>query len=286
MNPSYICHSGDFFKSGENTISHRNRAFAYGDALFETIRCLGTEPLFIDRHWARLSNGMRMLKMDPGDHLTKEVLTHYIGKLLNRNRIFKGARIRLVVYRNEGGLYAPETHLISWTMESSELEHEHYELNTRGLVTEIFDGVYKPVNQLSNLKSANALVYVMAGIFRKEQEMDDCYILNQYGRIAETNHSNLFILLDDKLITPPLSEGCIAGTMRDTVIELARKEGLKVEERGILEKNLLEAEEVFITNAIQGIQWVGAYKDKRYFNFVARKLIRALNSKTFNLPKK
>jgi branched-subunit amino acid aminotransferase/4-amino-4-deoxychorismate lyase len=277
----YICQNGEFYKDEEKILTLKNRAFTYGDALFETIHCMGTLPQFIDLHWARLVQGMNLLKMIPGEVISKDILVKHIEKLLNKNRIFKGARIRLEVYRNEGGLYAPSDDSVSWTMESSALEHEKYELNNKGLTADIFGEVLKPVNLLSNLKTANALIYVLAGIFRRENALDDCFILNQYGRLTETGHSNIFILLDDKLISPPLSEGCIAGTMRYTVLELAREAGYTVEERGLLEANLLDAEEIFITNAIQGIQWIGAYKDRRYFNFAARKLISALNQKAF-----
>lgn len=278
---NYICLNGEFFRNDEKVISHRNRAFCYGDGLFETIHCLGTEPQFIDKHWARLSEGMASLKMQYGGELTKEILVKSIEKILNKNRIFKGGRIRLAIFRNEGGLYTPETNSISWIIESSELQHEKYELNKKGLVVDIFDDLHKPVNKLSNLKTANALIFVLAGIFRKANALDDCLILNQYGRITETNHSNIFILLDDKIITPPLSEGCIAGTMRSTIIQIAGEAGFEVEERGILEKNIIDAEEVFITNAIQGIQWIGTYKEKRYFNFTTRKMIAALNELAF-----
>ena len=266
MDKRYICYNGSYFPEKDTVISHRNRAFVYGDALFETIHCLGTEPQSIDLHWKRLKLGMERLKMNPGDDISEETLSFFIGKLLNKNRIFKGARIRLVVFRNEGGLYAPSTNTVSWTMESSPLESERFALNQKGLAADIFDEVHMPVNPLSNFKTANALIYVLAGIFRSENELDDCFILNQFGRIAETNHSNVFVFIDNTLITPPLSEGCVAGTMRSTVIEMARSEGYTVVEKGLLEKNILEAEEVFITNAIQGIQWIGAYKEKRYFN--------------------
>ncbi|MBN1950596.1 MAG: aminotransferase class IV [Bacteroidales bacterium] len=281
MSRNFICYNGDFFFEDEKILGVKNRAYAYGDALFETIHCLGTGAQNLDKHWERLSQGMHLLKMQGGDRLTRERMEHYIGKLLNKNRIFKGARIRMLVFRDPGGLYTPAVNTVSWTMESTALEQEHYSLNTKGLVAEIYDGIHKPVNPLSGFKTSNALIYVLAGIFRKENQLDDCFILNQYGRIAETNSSNLFIYLDDKVITPPLTEGCVAGTMRAAVLEIARQNGYNVEEKGILEKNILDAEEVFITNAIQGIQWIGAYKDKRYFNFVSRKLIALLNQQLF-----
>lgn len=281
MHKQYICLNGEFLLVGEKIFGTDNRGYVYGDALFETIHCMGTEAQFLQKHWERLADGMSMLKMKPGDSLNYEVLARSIVKLLNRNRIFKGARVRLVVCRKPGGLYAPATNSVSWTLESSVLEHEHYTLNQKGIIADVFDAVHKPINPLSGFKTANALIYVLAGIFRQENQLGDCFILNQFGRIAETNHSNLFIYLDDQLITPPLSEGCVAGTMRSTILNLARESGYKVLEKPVIETNLLDAEEVFITNAIQGIQWIGSYKDKRYFNFVARKLIALLNQYAF-----
>ncbi len=283
MHSKFICHNGQFLLSTENSIQHSNRAFCYGDALFETIHCLGTEPQFFDQHWTRLSYGMKILKMNTGGNITQEIIREYIVKLLNKNRIFKGARLRLTVFRDQGGMYAPERCSVSWILESTALENERYEINTKGLVVDIFDEVHKPVNSLSNLKTTNALIYVLAGFFRKENNFDECFVLNQYGRISECVSSNVFIVFENKMITPPLTEGCIAGTMRQVVLEIASSEKYKAKERGILEKDLLEADEIFITNAIQGIQWIGAYKDRRYFNFVARKLMNLLNEVAYTM---
>ncbi len=278
---SYILFNGESFPADQNIIHHTNRAFRFGDSLFESIHCLGTRPQFLENHWARLSQGMKVLKMDPGKEFSLKSVDHNIEKLLNKNRIFKGARIRLSVFRDEGGLYTPEHNTISWIMESMPLDHEKFELNQKGLHIDIFDEVHKPVDILSNLKTGNALIYILAGIYRKENKLDDCLILNQYGRIAESISSNVYIVSGDTVITPPLSEGCIAGTMRHTMLDLISRAGYHIMERGLLEKNLLEAEEVFITNAVRGVQWIGAYKDKRYFNFCSRKLVPLLNATAF-----
>jgi branched-subunit amino acid aminotransferase/4-amino-4-deoxychorismate lyase len=281
MPQDYICFNGEFHPAEEKLISHHNRAFCFGDALFESIHCLGTLPQFLDNHWIRLAQGMKVLKMSPQKEFTKEYIRQTIEKLLNKNRIFKGARIRLVVFRDEGGLYTPEHNSISWIMESIPLEHEKFEINQKGLVIDIFDEVHKPVNILSNLKTSNAIIFVLAGIYRKEHNLDDCIILNQYGRLTECISSNVYLVRGDTIITPPLSEGCIAGTMRHNISNIASSAGYRLEERGILEKHLLEVEEVFMTNAIRGIQWIGAYREKRYFNFASRKLTVHLNKLGF-----
>jgi len=269
-----------FYLNNETVISHHNRALCYGDALFETIRCLGTTPVFFDIHTERLIKGMKILKMAIPDNF-QIILRTYIEKLLNKNRIFKGARIRVTVFRNEGGLYTPEDRNISWIMESIPLDNEQFRFEPKGLTIDIYDAVHKPVNILSNLKTTNALIFVLAGIFRQENKLDDCFILNQYGRITESISSNVFVVKEKLILTPSLSEGCIEGTMRKTIIGLARQNGFEVIEKGVLEKNLVEAEEIFVTNSIQGIRWIAAYKDRRYFNFASRKLIAALNQEAF-----
>jgi branched-subunit amino acid aminotransferase/4-amino-4-deoxychorismate lyase len=281
MLSEYILLNGKYYSANENVLSCQNRGFCYGDALFETIHCLGTQPQFFELHWARLIKGMGILKMIPGDDFGLVNIKKCIEKLLNKNRIFKGARIRLTLFRDAEGYYTPGKDTISWLVETSVLQQEQYTLNTKGLIIDIFDGLHKPVNILSNLKTTNALLYILAGIYRREKGFDECLILNQYGRIAESISSNVFAAYGNTIITPPLSEGCIEGTMRQTILKIAKDMGYKTEERGLLEKNLLEAEEVFLTNAIKGIQWIGAYKERRYYNFIARKLSAKLNEVAF-----
>jgi branched-subunit amino acid aminotransferase/4-amino-4-deoxychorismate lyase len=281
MHPEFIVLDGKFYTSDEKVFSHNNRAFCYGDALFETIHCLGTQPQFFDAHWNRLVKGMKILKMVSGKDFNPGLIHKNIEKLLNKNRIFKGARLRLTVFREAEGLYGPENESVSWIMETSALSQEKYELNSKGLVISIFDEVLKPVNILSNLKTTNALPYILAAKFRKENNLDDCILLNQYGRIAESISSNIFITNGKSVITPSLSEGCIEGTMRQTVIEIADKIGYETEEKPLFEKDIIDAEEVFFTNAISGIKWVLAYKDRRYFNFISRKLSINLNELGF-----
>jgi branched-chain amino acid aminotransferase len=220
---------------------------------------------------------MKALKMNAVEELSKDYFQSYISKLLNKNRIFKGARMRLTVYRDYGGFYTPEKNSVSWVLESSALESEKYALNKKGLTVDIFDDVHKPVNKLSNLKTTNSLIYVLAGLYRSENNLGECFVLNQYGRIAECISSNVFLVFKSKIVTPPLTEGCISGIMREVIMDIISAEKIKLEERPVLEKELAEAEEIFITNSIQGIQWISAYKDRRYFNFVARKLLPEIN---------
>ena len=110
-------------------------------------------------------------------------------------------------------------------------------------------------------------------------------IKNSNDNIIETTNSNFFISSNGVLYTPPLSEGCVGGIMRMQVINLAISNGMLVYENPIHIQHLLSADEIIITNAINGIRWVGQYKDKRYYNSLAEKLTDLLNQEILSYQK-
>ena len=142
----------------------------------------------------------------------------------------------------------------------------------------MFDELTKPVNSLSNYKTSNSLLYVMAGLYKKQHRLDDVFILNQHGFLCESISSNLFVVYEQKIYTPALSEGCVAGVMRNVVMQMARVHDIEVIEAQINPEILKAADEVFVTNAISGISWVMGYGRKRYFNEVTKLLSARLNT--------
>jgi branched-chain amino acid aminotransferase len=148
----------------------------------------------------------------------------------------------------------------------------------KGLIADVFDEVTKPVNSLANHKTCNSLVYVMAGIYRKENSLDEVFILNNSGFLCEAMSANVFVVYQKKIYTPALTEGCIAGVMRKVVMKLAKDNKIEVIEAQISPDILIEAEEVFLTNASRGIQWVMGFNSKRYFNEVSKHLLNQLNA--------
>lgn len=278
----YICINGEFLKSDQPVFDTDNRAFHYGDALFETIHANGTKPQFLELHIQRLIRGMKILKMNIPDNFRHEYFERLITNILNKNRQLQGARIRITVFRNSGGLYTPSSNEISFLLESSPLEHDRYVLNMKGITVDIFEDVQKPANILSNLKTTNSLIFVLAGIFKKEKDLDDCLVLNEKQRIIESISSNIFIVRNSKILTPGLNEGCLAGTMRHTIIEICRNLDYSVNDNcSLTVQDLLAADELFLTNAIAGIIWVLAFRQKRYYNDTSKILIQNLNELSF-----
>jgi len=130
---------------------------------------------------------------------------------------------------------------------------------------------------LSNLKTCNALVYVLASIYAKENAMQELVLLNDARQVAEGIRSNIFVVQGDKVITPPLSTGCTKGVMRKNVLGVLPKMGIEVAEENFSPFDLQRADEVWFTNTINGLQWAGAFRKKLYTSVLAKKVVAELN---------
>lgn len=225
---------------------------------------------------------MRILELDQPGWFSQGKLSEAISKLLNKNRHFGSTRVRVSVFRSGGGLYTPETNLASVLIESQPLDFKFYHYNDQGLKVDIYNDIRKPVNILSPLKSCNALLFVKASLYRKRYALDDCIILNEYGRVAESISSNIFVVKKGEIFTPGFSEGCIPGVMRQVVISIAQELGYKVfDDVALNTKVFSTCDEIFLTNAISGIRWVLGLGGNRYFNTVSKRLSFEINRYTF-----
>ncbi len=278
----YFILDNNFYLAEEKIFSTDNRAFRYGDAIFESMHANGRRVQFFEAHFQRLLHGLAQLKMLPPFSFCKEQIHNRIEKLLHRNRLFNGARVRLTVFRVSEGLYCPQRDDVSILIEAEKLENSTYVLNEEGYKIDIFNEIHKEINCFSSVKSANALLFVMAGIYKRQNKLDDCIILNRNGNIIESIGSNLFFIENNNIYTPATTEGCLPGIMRQQIIKIARSCGYCVEEiTNLRPLQLLEAEEVFLTNAVCGIRWVLAFNNKRFFCKTSKSLVNELNSIAF-----
>ncbi len=275
---SQIVYNGNYLNTGECSECFENRAFLYGDSIFETLRVENGKILFFEQHSERLISGMKVLKYNIPKKFTvfKEHLKNEITGLLNRNRIFGSARVRISVFRKTGGLYTPKTNDVNYVISASKINESNFQINKKGLTISVFDEIKKPVNIFSPYKTANSLIYTLAGIYKISKGVDDCLIINERNEIIEAVSSNLFIVNNKILYTPPVSSGCINGIMRNTILELAEKHKIPFRFKNIKEPDLLNAEEIFLTNSISGIRWVVAYKNKRYYKRLSEVLMLKL----------
>lgn len=271
MNKQYVNIDGIMKLQDNFVIKSNNRAFKYGDALFETMFSSANKIPLFNRHIERLINSMKILKMEIPDKFTinKDSLFYEITRLLNKNKLHKGARVRITVYRTGEGLYTPENNNISYLIDASGIENTEYKYNTQGIKIDIFTEILKPQNIFSNLKTTNTLLYILAGIYKKEARVDDVLLLNDNYNVIEALSSNIFIVKDNQVYTPNLEDGCVNGIMRNHIIYIAKKNNISIKYKPLTLEDIESAEEIFLTNSISGIKWVGGYLKKRYYNKIS-----------------
>ena len=227
-------------------------------------------------HIQRMAFGMNVLKMKFPASYGESYFEEQIEKLLSRSGI-QNARLKVVVYRDNGGLYTPETLTASYIITATPIEDTLYAINPNGLNLGIYTDIEKPINVLSTFKSNNSLIYVMAGLHAKEHGFDDCIITNTHQHLVESTNSNLFIINNGNFYTPSLQNGCVNGVMRAVVLQVLHENNQTVHEVDLLPEDLLQADEIFITNAARGVRWVSAFKDERYYKTRGRWVVSKLN---------
>ena len=276
---SYINHNGELIFAKTPIFTAFNRGFCYGDALFETIRIYKGKPVFIRDHFLRLQKGMHLLKMELSETFSEDFLLEKVQELALKNEIKEGGRVRIEVYRNEGGFYISSTNKASYVITGEKIQNAQYQLNDKGLLIDIFKDAVKVVDILSPLKTSNKLPFVLAGFFKSEKNLDEAFVLNNYGRVCESINANFFLNRNGQFFTPSIEEGCIEGVMRKNIIGILRENGKTVNETSISQEEIINSDEIFLTNSIGGIIWIGGYKEKRFFNHISRWLIDLLNKK-------
>lgn len=246
----------------ENTseVSYNNRAFKYGDALFETIRVADEKVVFCEDHYFRLMASMRMLRMEIPMHFTLEFFESEILKTILANKGTEN-RVRFTVFRDADGLYTPTANKISYVVEVSEVIVAVKEKYT----VEVYKDFPVNPNLLSTVKTNNKIINVLAGIYAEENEIDNCVLINSHKNVVEFINGNIFLLKGNTITTPPLTDGCIKGVARKKILEFLEKdENFVVEEKSISPFAIQKADEVFLTNTIVGIQPITKYKKKNF----------------------
>ena len=277
---TFCNYNGHLISIYEPVVSFANRAFRYGDSLFETIRVVNGEALFLQDHLRRIKVGMTVLRMNIPPTFSAENISRLITELIEKNELNNDARARLTIFRNEGGFYTPHSNDISFLIEVEDLGFKGgYILNEMGYTVDVFHDIKKHKNKLSNLKTGNALIYVLAGIYKKDIKMDDCFIINEDGNVCESISSNIFIVKNGALYTPALAEGCIEGVLRKQIIDIAKENRILCYEISLAFNTLMNADEIFLTNTIQGLRWIGKYTTKVYHSKLAAFFTEKLNER-------
>lgn len=223
-----------------------NRAFKYGDAVFETMKVVKGKIPFLAYHMNRLNASLEYLTMDKGDLNFETVLGNQIPETFN-------GVVRLQVYRN-GSSFAKTYNTVSYEIDCIEGDNQ-FQLNTEGLKIGLYIENYKATSPMYNLKSANYLIYVLAKQYAMTKNLDDAIIVNGFGNIVECINSNIIMYKDGKWISPDLESGPIDGVM----LKVLQSTGMKIEFRSFDFQELIDAEGIVLCNAVRGIQWVKSF---------------------------
>ncbi|MFH6944486.1 aminotransferase class IV [Flavobacterium sp. FlaQc-50] len=269
--------NGNMVAQDENILT-QNRAFLYGDGVFETLKIVNNKILFLEDHYFRLMASMRVVRMEIPMNFTMEYFEAEVLKVIRENQFSAAARARITVFRNDGGLYLPKTNDVSFLIHATTLESAFYGLNKAHYEVDLYKDFYVAKQLLSSIKTTNKLINVTGSIFAHENGLDNCILLNDTKNVVEALQGNLFMVVGKKLSTPPVSEGCLNGVMRKQILALAKKvEGIEVVEEIISPFDLQKADELFLTNVITGIQPISKYRKKEFTSNLAHLLVQKLN---------
>lgn len=262
-------------KSDTQIAGADNRGLRYGDGLFETIRVSGDQILLESFHFDRLFSGLNSLQFEIPEFFTREFIKEEILSLCKKNITGKNSRVRLAIFRGNGGLYDVSDHkpnvlIQAWPLSTTSL-------NENGLVIGVYPEARKTCDIFANIKSANYLPYIMGALYAQKNKWNDSLILNSHGRICDATIANVFCLKNKRILTPALNEGCVAGVMRRNLVTSLPQAGFIVEEIALEISDLMNADEIFLTNAIHGIRWVKEFQEKTYSDVVAQRLFQIVN---------
>jgi branched-chain amino acid aminotransferase len=237
------------FHEGAITLSPGDRGLSHGLGVFETMLALDGRMVALDLHLERMSSGSAKLGLDPA-RVDFPIIKAAAGELLIRCGLGKGrARIRISLTSGSGDqrIIAPGNDSLLWIMAAPAAEPAA----AVSLVTATF-----PRNENSPLAGIKCLCYaenLIALDHARRQGADECLFFNTRGEVCEATTSNVFLVLDGQVVTPPLSSGCLGGTMRLRVMEICRDLGIRVGEATLGREDLFNATEVFTTSAIRGV---------------------------------
>jgi branched-chain amino acid aminotransferase/4-amino-4-deoxychorismate lyase len=244
--------NGVLLRQDEINLPFNDRAFCYGDGLFETIIYRNGRLAYWSDHFHRMSKGMSALSMQAPEGFDAIETGNQIRQLLVSNAHTDTVRVRLQVWRQPGGLYTPLSAGVNYMITSQPCTPPKISMKERAL---FYDAVPVSFSAISAFKTCNALPYVLAGISKTKAGADDMILLDGYENVSECLASNLFWTRGNAVYTPSLLSGCIDGVMRKQLIQVLKTAGIAVEEGLFPKAALLRADRVFCCN-VAGIEWI------------------------------
>ena len=255
-----------------------NRAFLYGDAVFETLIIFNDKILFWEDHYFRLMSSMRIIRLDIPDKYTPEFFKENIIKIHNNISQTRNSRIRINIFRFSGGKYKPNKNTPSFIISCESINYNTYELNKGHYEVDLYKDYYLDNQLISSIKTNNKIINVVASIYASENGFDNCILLNKDKLVSEFINSNLFIIKDEKIYTPTLKSGCLNGVLRKNLFKILSSSSFELCEQDLSTFDITQSDEIFGTNIAQGIFSVTKFRKKDYDCSKTKKIITMLNN--------
>ncbi len=272
-----IFYQNTWYSDDEKLFTADNRSLKYGDGFFESLLAVNGRINFLDLHLKRIQTSSRLLGFNLeesgfSEAVLLESTAHFLQTIKQKH-----ARIRIQFFRYGGKQYAPAdaktAFYIQFTLDAS----GGFSPNQVGKTLSIFkDYLIANDNPLSNLKSSNSLIYVLAKKQIQHIDTDEILLLNLKGQIAEFSSSNIIVDLGDRLITPPLSSGCLDGIVRSFLLQ-HKSPDFNLEEQEIELKDLESAQAIYGINTSIGAFYIKQFNNITYTSGRISQLIELLN---------
>lgn len=274
---SGIVFNGSYYEELSHDFYINNRALRLGDGFFETIRVIHGRVHMWDAHFARAVACCKTLHLEIPSVFTSDFILSSIYKLLEKNEIMAGGKVRIHFFRDGSGTYTPQTNRMAFLIEAHAIHPREFLVKDQGLSVEVYPEMKKIPSRLSPFKILGNHIYIQAAVWAVANGYHDALVLNHQNHIIEATASNVFVVKNGSIFTPPVSSGCVGGVMRMAVINASIKLGISTFESDLDLDDIIYADEVFLTNAIQGISWVGGFRNKRYYHKLSDRLVHKLN---------
>lgn len=258
---SYVLFNLEFEKASKTGVSYADRGFQYGDGLFETMISQNGTIRFLNDHIDRIKRGLKELQIHfPSEFQDQNFIYDAFKQLKRKNNIEGDCRIKLMIWRKEGGLYTPQNCECYSLLSIQPFEKSD---SKKSLKVDYAETIKVPITPVSFCKSLSSMTYTFAGIEKKTRGLDDLILFNYEGYIAETISGNLFWIKENVIYTPKVAVGCVSGIARKNIVQYLEHKGYKVRKVLARKADLLDAESVMTTN-VTGVSMIKEIGEKQY----------------------
>ena len=248
----WIYLNGELVERERAAVSALDRGLLYGHGLFETMRSYGGRVFRLEEHYRRLCEGATVLAI--GVALSLDGFAGAVRAVLERNDLTNAyLRLTLTAGATPAGRGSGALEDTMVTLFAGPLSDYPPALYRRGMAVVTSAVRRNEMSPLSRVKSLNYLDNLLAREDARGRDAEEAILLNTRGFVAEGSASNVFLVREDRLITPSIESGALAGITRQAVLELATSAGLEAVESEVEGSAFWDASEVFLTNSVMEV---------------------------------